>query len=267
MDNLPVAWCIYVVGNAGVRAIVEQHFGAEADVGKIRFIDMQHANVPQNEVSKILSSKALYDQLEGNHWLFFQTDSAICRSQRHLLQSFISKGYGWWGAPWHHGIWGATPDGCGNGGFSLRSRALIDPILAAASGGTSGSEDGWFCGVANGLVRSGKLKAPPAPYYEEMQFSVETRMHTKPFGVHAPWKDFQPSWEFRELVQNCPEIISIMPEPACQKFGQALCAAEVDQSQFVPNETTACDWEAMCSAPVDEQFRVWTESLKYAAGT
>lgn len=268
MDNLPVAWRFYVAGNAGVWAVVEKHFGAEAAVGKIRFIDLGHDNVQQHVVSQILSAKSLYDATDagGDYWLFFQADSAICRSQRHLIKPILEKGYGWWGAPWASHIIVQTPYNCGNGGFSLRSRAMMTPLLEQNPGGTGWSEDGYFCGMAAGLVNSGRTAHPPAPYYDELWYSVETMMHTKPFAVHAPWKDFMPSWEFRALVENCPEVLNIMPESygICEKFGRVFCAAaNLDRFQFVVNKTTACDWNTMCDAPVDEKHRVFIDSLSY----
>lgn len=264
VDNLPVAWCFYVAGNRAVRAVVEKHFGAEVAVGKIRFINMEHADMPQSQVSQILSAKTLYDQMEGDYWLFFQTDSAICKAQRHLIKPVLEKGYGWWGAPWPSHIIVMTPYNCGNGGLSLRKREMMMPLLEQNPAGTGSSEDGYFCGVAAGFVRSGRTQSPPAPYYDELQFSVETMMHTKPFAVHAPWKDFMPSWEVRALVENCPELLHIWPQRECEKFSKVLCAADVDRAQFVVNETTACNWDAMCGAPVDDKFRVFTESLGYA---
>lgn len=265
MDNLPVAWRFYVASNAAVRAVVEKHFGAEVAVGKIRFIKLEHANVVQHEVSHILSAKSLYDQMDGDYWLFFQTDSAICRAQRHLIKPVLESEYGWWGAPWASHIIAMTPYFGGNGGFALRSRAMMTPILEQSPMGTGGSEDGYFMGQAAGLVQSGRTANPPAPYYDELWYSVETMMHTRPFAVHAPWKDFMPSWEFRALVENCPEVLNIMPEGygICDKFGPVFCAADIDRAKFVVNETTACDWATMCSAPVEDKHKVFVESLSY----
>lgn len=55
-----------------------------------------------------------------------QLDSAICAPQRHLLRRFVeTRPRGFYGAPWPHR---AILQG-GNGGFSLRTRALVSTIL------------------------------------------------------------------------------------------------------------------------------------------
>ena len=78
------------------------------------------------------------------------------------------------------------------------------------------NEDVWLCGrmaevVAEmaEVVAENKLQLStsrtelgmvPAPYYEAMQFSVETEMHTRPFGVHQFWFHLPPNYEMRVRV-------------------------------------------------------------------
>lgn len=57
------------------------------------------------------------------------------------------------------------------------TRHTMDPIT---------NEDGWYYHRAQEMLGNG-LSRPLAPFYEAMQFSVETVMHTTPFAVHQLW--------------------------------------------------------------------------------
>ena len=98
------------------------------------------------------------------------------------------------GAPWGmYDLWRLEPYFCGNGGFSLRSRRFMQEVLGMDGLVLSAAhEDGWLCKVAARAVQEGRnrLTRPPAPYYEEMAFAVETLIHPAPFALHAFWKHF-----------------------------------------------------------------------------
>lgn len=71
------------------------------------------------------------------------------------------------------------------------------------------NEDVWICERTAGAVThsmsdrasyQARMSMVPAPHYEAMQFSVETEMHVRPFGVHQFWFHLQPNYEMRVSV-------------------------------------------------------------------
>jgi hypothetical protein len=133
LDNLPLQWRIQLIGGPAIIALTNRLFPLEVQVGKIIVTSLNGPkkgleHVPDYEISQVLTDLSFYDQLLGDTWLFFQYDSAICSPQRHLLEDyFLTKGYGWWGAPWRQ--WDHQLQFGGNGGFSLRKRDFVTAIL------------------------------------------------------------------------------------------------------------------------------------------
>lgn len=103
LDNLPVPWCIQVVGSPAVLQVVRTSFPVEVAVAKIRFLDIgdgagvtqvsrtgpktsnewivcQHRHKLRNtsntrhqeSISVVLTDRSFYDRLLGDQWLFFQ---------------------------------------------------------------------------------------------------------------------------------------------------------------------------------------------------
>lgn len=70
------------------------------------------------------------------------------------------------------------------------------------------NEDVWLCQqimqkvglTASQTKEDRRLRMVPASHHEAMQFSVETEMHTRPFGVHQFWFHLRPNYEMRVSV-------------------------------------------------------------------
>ena len=43
------------------------------------------------------------------------------------------------------------------------------------------------------------------------------------------------------LLEQCPEMLSIMPEEICIRFPQLICEAKVDRSHYITGVNTECD--------------------------
>jgi hypothetical protein len=153
------------------------------------------------------------------------------------------------------------------------------------------NEDVWFCNQTMKMIASSTRPRAsdatpwamvPAPHYEAVQFSVETEMHAKPFGVHAFWFHLQPNYEMRvgardcmhvyamqtpahlaficthfisyqtkALFEACPEALEIIPEHFCDHWHSAVCAAHVNRTTLIA--TTECDW-TMCTGTSSKEL-------------
>ena len=115
LGNLPISWCVYVAGGPQVVALVREHFPVETAVRKLLPLDLlggdqqAEASMEQEDITKrFFLQPAFYEGFLGEAWLFFQLDAVFCARQRHLLQGFVEKDYGYWvgvfGLGWIEGI-------------------------------------------------------------------------------------------------------------------------------------------------------------------
>jgi hypothetical protein len=104
LDNLPVYWRVQVTGGPTALAYVKQHYATEVAAGKVVLTHLGRGDqAAPHEVDAIKTDRRYYDRLEGDVWLFVSTEAAICRRNRHLLESFLGQEeYGWWGAPYRY---------------------------------------------------------------------------------------------------------------------------------------------------------------------
>jgi hypothetical protein len=111
----------------------------------------------------------------GQHVLIVQWDSFILHGE-HWDPDFLN--YDYIGAPWEH-----RPVAVGNGGFSLRSRRLVD-ALATMQFDQVHPEDHVICELRRDeLEARGIIFAPPAL---AARFAFEARPHATPsFGFHG----------------------------------------------------------------------------------
>jgi hypothetical protein len=153
--------------------------------------------------NQILYDKSFWNQLKGERILIYQEDSIIFKEN---IQEFLT--YDYIGAPWGHRPFGLA---YGNGGFSLRNRAVLLDILndgpLAAKLIASLSDDSLhFSGVkmekpAEDLFFSMafKMKSSNMPTVEiASYFSTEHIVNTESLGGHQFWL-FDPHWVDRML--------------------------------------------------------------------
>ena len=75
------------------------------------------------------------------------------------------------------------------------------------------NEDGWYYHRAQEMLGYG-LSRPLAPFHEAVQFSVETVMHTRPFGVHQVWHHLTPDDEMvvRAHIHVSRQCVCVLKE-------------------------------------------------------
>lgn len=152
------------------------------------------------EYSQLLKTVDFWDQIRTEHVLIFQTDSWICRKAEEKLSHFLE--YDYVGAPWNHKVEGC--EGVGNGGLSLRTRAVM---REAASNRDLDipprPEDVFFCDE----ILSRHL-GQVAPKGKALSFSDEEIMDglRDPFGIHKPWRPNALPAEWPLLAPHCSGV-------------------------------------------------------------
>ena len=89
-------------------------------------------DLDQKSYSKLLATKTIiYDYINTEYFLVFQTDSMMFKSNSHLMDSFLYNGYDYIGAPWLICNYYPTCERefIGNGGFSLRKTETMLKII------------------------------------------------------------------------------------------------------------------------------------------
>jgi len=99
---------------------------------RIELIMLDVINLDQKSYSKLLATKTvIYDYIQTDYFLIFQTDSMMFKRNSHLIYKFIENDYDYVGAPWL--ICGYYPtkkrNFIGNGGFSLRKKSKVLEII------------------------------------------------------------------------------------------------------------------------------------------
>jgi hypothetical protein len=161
------------------------------------FKQSQNGSMTNEDINIILTSASFWWEVQGDHVLFFQTDSVLCSNSLYEITHFLQ--YDFIGAPWYIG-------GCCNGGLSLRNRTKILQMLESGHVHyrfDKMHEDGWFTKFLpyfNGRI---------APISVAKQFAVETIYHPRPFAVHKPHISTMGSENMNRLCNECPELKTI----------------------------------------------------------
>jgi Protein of unknown function (DUF5672) len=161
--------------------------------------------------------RELGHHVQTSHALVIQWDGYIT-SPECWRDDFLSWDY--IGAPWVYKI---RPSEVGNGGFSLRSRALLQATQVLPWDGTQPEDDAICRAMRPSLETQHGLKIAPVPVAE--RFSHEYGPHTESFGFHgmhnfahrmgqdelARWLQNAPAdllthWHARNLVKNLIKV-------------------------------------------------------------
>jgi Protein of unknown function (DUF5672) len=156
------------------------------DTDAVKCFEMFDGNINRNEYCTLLSEHQFWlDKVESENVLIFQTDTGLRRNKilRYMEYDYI-------GAPWSWTV-ASDPRICiGNGGLSLRNRALMgdiclryqrDPTYTDESVGEP--EDIFF---ARHLIDCDEARLPT--WEEASSFAVEHCQHEDPFGFHQAYK-------------------------------------------------------------------------------
>lgn len=145
----------------------------------IRFIEFTKGNITRDEYSSLLTSVEFWDQLIAPKILIFQTDSAIRFNDilRYMQYDYI-------GAPWNWTVANDPRIEIGNGGFSLRSRALFREICANFARDPDEAEDVFF---ARYLIDMPGVVLPDKITAAEFSFEHAYIPDTSPMAFHQAY--------------------------------------------------------------------------------
>lgn len=167
---------------------------------RIQLVQLHVDNLNQKTYSELLASKSIvYDFIDTEYFLIFQTDSMIFKNNAHFMNEFLNSNFDYIGAPWL--ICGYIPtresDFIGNGGFSLRRTSKMLKII---------ENNKWDANQEwqEDLFFSKKYKDIEVikPEYElAKQFCVDEVYSPITMACHRPWSHSH----FPLLVEKYPE--------------------------------------------------------------
>ena len=167
---------------------------------RIQLVQLNVDNLNQKTYSELLATKSMiYDYIDTEYFLVFQTDSMIFKSHANLMKEFINSNYDYIGAPWLICNYIPTKerDFIGNGGFSLRRTNKMLKIIENNKWDENHEwhEDLFFTKKYTDIE---VIK----PHYElAKQFCVDEVYSPITMACHKPWSHSH----FQLLAQEYPE--------------------------------------------------------------
>jgi hypothetical protein len=194
--NLSEEWGFIIFHGKSNKTFIEELFKSELSIYKHRInkiIQLETDNLSGVDYANLCKSASLYNCIDTEILLKFETDSLILKENKDLINMFLK--YDYVGAPWVNGM-------VGNGGLCLRRKSKMLEICEKVDGNFTTHEDNYFC-YQNVVSLS-------RPSFKEAQaFSVETVFHEKSFGIHAPWKHLN-EYEMKFLINKYPDIDTLI---------------------------------------------------------
>ena len=137
-----------------------------------------------------ITNKAFYNYIPTEIFLVFQTDTMICKKNKHLINEFLK--YDYVGAPWPH--FPKNNSNVGNGGLSLRRKSKMLEIMEKDDD-INLPEDVFFsC--------SNKVNTYKPSFEQAKRFAIEHIYSDITFGFHKPWI----ACEYNKFCKLYPEI-------------------------------------------------------------
>ncbi len=200
LENLNDDWKILLF-----HGTQNQEFSKEIQVNlntnRLFLHRLEVENLDQLTYSELLASKqTIYDQIDTEYFLVFQTDSMIFSEHKNLIYDFINLGVDYVGAPWLICNYPPTKirDFIGNGGMSLRKTKTMKEIMAKHPWN---SKEGWH----EDLFFTKPYPDVPCkkpPYEMAKTFCVDEVFSPISFGTHRSWCHSH----FTELIRLHPEL-------------------------------------------------------------
>ena len=175
---------------------------------RIHLVNLNIDNLNLISYSKIFASKnTIYDYIDTELFLVFQTDSMIIKKNAYLINNYLN--YDYVGSPWKITNYIPTQN-CnfiGNGGFSLRRKSKMIEIIEKIQYNDN-HEDLYFSNNYEPIIY---VKKPE--YKIACNFCVEEVFSELTFAFHKCWlhdhynktKDLYPEIEILEKLQEVEE--------------------------------------------------------------
>ena len=176
LENMSNEWKFLIFhGNLNkdyVQTIIDEDLTEYRD--KIKTIHLPYDNMNVHEYSRLLTSETtVYDNIDTETFLIFQTDTIIIKKNKDLINQFLE--YDYVGAPWSDGT-------IGNGGLSLRKKSKMLEIMEKEDIERRNQPEDLF------FSRSLKVDLCKPSITEAARFSMENLfLCDNPFGCHKPW--------------------------------------------------------------------------------
>ena len=172
---------------------------------RIQLVNLYIDNLNQDSYSKLFASKnKIYDYINSELFLVFQTDSMIIKKNAHLIYDYLD--YDYVGSPWKITSYIPTKN-CnfiGNGGFSLRRKSKMMEIIEKIPYNNN-YEDLYF---STNYEPSINVYKPE--YLKACNFCVDEVFSEFTFAFHRCWvhehynkiKELYPEIEILEKLQE-----------------------------------------------------------------
>ena len=178
---------------------------------RIFLINLNVDNLNQTTYSNLLTNKnTIYDNIDTDIFLVFQTDSIILKKNAHLINDYLN--YDYVGSPWIRCEYELTQrcNFIGNGGFSLRNKNKMLEIIEKIPYKNE-FEDLYFSRNYNNILVN-------KPSYEKaITFCAGEVFTTYAFACHRFWPhDYETNrlnyhhHHYNILIQNYPECEILM---------------------------------------------------------
>lgn len=168
---------------------------------RIQLVNLNVENLNQKTYSELLATKSVvYDYIQTEYFLIFQTDSMIFKQYADLIMIFISEKYEYVGSPWQICNYEPTRrrNYIGNGGLSLRKTSKMLEIIELHDWKKLESTE--FEWLEDLYFTNSDVKKPP--YEKAKLFSVDEVFSRITFGCHKPWTHAH----YAEFVKLYPEV-------------------------------------------------------------
>jgi len=155
---------------------------------RISMVNLHIENLNQVEYSRLFATKSvIYDHINTDMFLVFQTDSMIYKKNAHLIYDFLH--YDYVGPPWIicEYLYTKMSGFIGNGGFSLRNKNKMIEIIEKIDWNNrtilhEQLEDLYFSRKYDNI----ELNKPE--YLEACKFCIDEVYSEHPFSCHRPWQ-------------------------------------------------------------------------------
>jgi hypothetical protein len=160
---------------------------------RISLINLNVNNLSIYDYNQLMTNRDFVNNIPTETFLIFQTDTMICEQSKDLINNFMD--YDYVGAPWIN-------KKIGNGGLSLRKKSKMLEIIDNCEYDNYINEDEYFSGSCN------KVFLKKSSYLEAKQFSIETGMNNKSFGIHKAWL-FQDNNILNNQCNNYSKLVEL----------------------------------------------------------
>ena len=200
LTNLDESWKILLFHGTQNESY-SQEIKTKLSSGRLFLHRLEVENLNQVTYSELLATKSvLYDHIDTEYFLVFQTDSMIFKEYKDLIYNFINMDIDYVGAPWLESAYIPTKvrQFIGNGGMSLRKTETMKKII---ENHTWNSKHEWH----EDLFFTKPYPDVPCvkpPYEMAKLFCVDEVFSPISFGAHRPWCHTH----FDRLVKIHPDL-------------------------------------------------------------